>query len=69
MVAVEGAGAGQGADRLAAGVGEQRMGQALLRNWSRADQPVFRLEEYLELRRNVVRDQGRNPNAEIDKVA
>ena len=62
-------GAGQGADRPSAGIREQRMGHALLRNRSRADQSVLRLKEHLEIGRNVVRDQRRNPDAEIDEVA
>src|SRR5258707_11128603 len=45
------------------------MGHALLGNWSRADQSILRLEEYLEVEWNEVRDQGRNSDAEIDKVA
>src|SRR3982075_2430715 len=45
------------------------MCHALLRNRSRADQSVFRLKEYLEITRNIVRDQGRNPDAQIDEVA
>src|SRR3981081_1719740 len=45
------------------------MCHALLRNRSRADQSVFRLKEYLEIARNIVCDQGRNPDAEIDEVA
>ena len=34
-----------------------------------ADQAVLRLEEHLQVRRNVVRDQRRNADAEIDEVA
>ena len=66
--AVEGACTGQCADRPAAGVREQWMGHALLGNWSRADQSILRLEEYFEARWNVVGNQGRNANAEVDQV-
>jgi hypothetical protein len=44
-------------------------GHALLRDRSGADQAVFRLEEHLEIGRNVVRDQRRNADAEVHEVA
>ena len=34
-----------------------------------ANQTVFRLEKHLEIWRNVIRDEGRNPDAEIDEVS
>ena len=33
-----------------------------------ANQTVFRLEKHLEIWRNVIRDEGRNPDGEIDEV-
>jgi len=67
--AVEGAGTRQGADRSAARIGQKRMSQPLFRYRSGADQSVFRLEEHLELRRNIVGDQRRNADPQVYKVA
>ncbi len=67
--AVEGRRSRQCADRPAAGVGQKRMRHALLGDRSGADQAVLRLEKHVEARRHVVRDQGRDADAEIDQVS
>src|SRR5260370_32675008 len=67
--AVERAGTRQGADRSAAGIGQKRMNQSLLLYRSGADQSVFRLEEHLELRRNIAGDQRPNSDPQVYKVA
>jgi hypothetical protein len=65
--AIESAGAGQCADRPSAGVGKRRMAHACFRHRAGADHPVLGLKMYLHTPRNVVRYQGRDTNAEIDK--
>jgi hypothetical protein len=45
------------------------MRHALLGDRAGADQPVLGLEEHVEPRRHVVRDQSRNADAQIDQVA
>src|SRR6201999_2750103 len=67
--AVEGGCARKRADRPAAGIGQQGMRHALLGHRSGADQAILRLEEYIESRRHVVRDQGGYANAEIDQIS
>ena len=67
--AVEGRSTRQRADRLAAGVGQQRMRHALLGNRAGADQSVLGLEEHVHAFGHVIRDQRRNADAEIDEVA
>ena len=67
--AVEGAGARQRADRPAAGIGQQRMRHALLRNRPGADQSVLGLKEHVEAGGNVVGDQRRNADPQIDEIA
>ena len=67
--AVEGRGAGEGADWPTAGISQQGVRHALLGDRPGADQPVLRLKEHVEPWRHVVRDQRRNPNAEIDQHA
>jgi hypothetical protein len=67
--AVERAGTRQRADRAAAGVRQRRMRQALLGDRPGADQSVLGLKEHFQVRRNVVCDQRRDADAEIDEVA
>src|SRR5262249_61456386 len=67
--AVKGRGAWQRADRPAAGIGQKRMRHALLGNRAGADQSVLRLEENLQFMGHIIRDQGRDADAEIDQVS
>ena len=67
--AVEGGRARQRTDRLAAGIGQQRMRHALFGDGTGADQPVLGLEEDVQPFGHVVRDQRRNADAEIDEIA
>ncbi len=55
--------------RLAAGVGETRLREAVRRNRAGADEAVLRLEEDVHARRNVVGDQRRNADAEVHEHA
>ena len=38
-------------------------------NWPGADQPVLRLEKYIATGWNVVCDERRNPDSEIDEIS
>jgi hypothetical protein len=67
--AVERAGARQRAHRPSAGVGQQRMLHAVLGDRPGADQPVLRLEIDPDVGRDVVGDERRNADAEIDQHA
>jgi hypothetical protein len=67
--AVERAGAGKRGHGPSAGVREPRLREALLRNRSGADEAVLGLEEDVDARRHVVRDQRRNADAEVDEHA
>ena len=67
--AVEDGCAGQGTDRFSAGVGQQRMGQALFRDWPGADQSVLRLKEHLEAGGDIIRYQSGNAYAQIDEIS
>jgi hypothetical protein len=67
--AVEGKGARQRTDRASAGIRQQGMRHSLLWDRTGADQSVFRLKEHLQIRRNVVGDQRRNADAQVDEIA
>jgi hypothetical protein len=65
--AVEGGGTRQRGHRPSAGVGQPGLAHAFLGHRARADQPVLRLEEHLHSGRHVVRDERRDPDAEVDE--
>ena len=67
--AVERAGAGQCRDRTAARVGQRGMRHAFFGRRAGADQSILGLEENMHAVRQIVRDQRRNPDAEIDEHA
>ena len=56
-------------DRLFASVDQVRIGFALVRERSDAEHAVLRLERDLDVRGNMVCDQGRYADAKIDVVA
>jgi hypothetical protein len=60
---VESGGAGQRADRLATGIGQQRVGHPLLGYGTRANQSVLGLKENVQSWRHIVCDQRRNADA------
>ena len=67
--AVEGASPRQRGDGTAAGVGEQAVVHAFFRHGAGADQPVLGLEIHAQAGRHVVRDLGRNADAQVDEHA
>jgi hypothetical protein len=67
--AVEGRSARQGADRAASGVGELLVLEPLFRQREHADDAVLRLEEDLDVARQIGGDERREADAEIDEVS
>ena len=56
-----------GGDEAAAGVGEIRILHALGRAGTEADDAVLGLEEHVDVLRQVMGDQARQPDAEVDQ--
>ena len=65
--AVEGAGPRQRTYRPPSGIGEGGVHHAIFRDRAGADQSVLRLEIHVNAVRNVVGNQSRNADAEIDE--
>jgi len=60
---------GQFADRLLAGVDQIGINFVLIGKWSDAQHPVLALQRDLDAGRNMVGDQRRNPDPQIDIIA
>src|SRR6202000_2121692 len=59
----------QCSDRRSPGVGQEGMGHPRLGDRTRPDQSIFGLKEHLQAGCDVICDQGRNPNPQIDQIS